>query len=63
MLCNDATLAAPTPERPEWTAVGDPLEAALVTFAARCGLDPRAVRCGRPGRGWPNTPSRRPPGG
>jgi Ca2+-transporting ATPase len=35
-LCNDATTA----ENEEgWRAIGDPLEAALVTFAGRCGLD------------------------
>jgi Ca2+-transporting ATPase len=38
-LCNDAVLIAPDGrERPEWTAVGDPLEAALLAFAARCGV-------------------------
>ncbi|MFC7549043.1 cation-translocating P-type ATPase [Plantactinospora sp. GCM10030261] len=44
LLCNDANLAPPADGRPEWTAVGDPLEAALVAFAARSGLDPTAVR-------------------
>src|SRR5262249_58971146 len=39
VLCDDAQLAPPTTDRPEWTAVGDPLEAALVAFAARCGVD------------------------
>ncbi len=48
LLCNDATLAPPTGERPEWAAVGDPLEAALVAFAARCGLDPDATRAAWP---------------
>ncbi|MBY8870572.1 cation-transporting P-type ATPase [Micromonospora sp. PLK6-60] len=48
LLCNDATLAAPTQERPHWSAVGDPLEAALVSFAARAGLDVAAVRAARP---------------
>ncbi|MEV1146989.1 HAD-IC family P-type ATPase, partial [Micromonospora sp. NPDC049799] len=48
LLCNDATLAPPTDERPEWTAVGDPLEAALVAFAARCGLDPENTRAAWP---------------
>ncbi len=48
LLCNDATLTPPTGERPEWTAIGDPLEAALVTFAARCGLDPETTR-----EAWP----------
>ncbi len=45
LLCNDAALAPPDdPDRPEWTAVGDPLEAALVAFAGRCGLDVDAER-------------------
>ncbi|WP_165521935.1 cation-translocating P-type ATPase [Micromonospora zingiberis] len=48
LLCNDATLAPPTDERAEWSGVGDPLEAALVAFAARCGLDPQSTR-----RAWP----------
>ncbi|WP_327026689.1 cation-translocating P-type ATPase [Micromonospora sp. NBC_01739] len=48
LLCNDATLAAPDEQRPDWGAVGDPLEAALVTFAARCGLEPQTTR-----RAWP----------
>ncbi|HEU4425987.1 MAG TPA: HAD-IC family P-type ATPase, partial [Pilimelia sp.] len=50
LLCNDAALAPPTGEEPRWTAVGDPLEAALITFASRCGLDPPAVRAS-----WPRT--------
>jgi magnesium-transporting ATPase (P-type) len=41
LLCNDATLTPPDDGNPQWSPVGDPLEAALVTFAARCGLDPR----------------------
>jgi Ca2+-transporting ATPase len=48
LLCNDAALAPPTPERPEWGAVGDPMEAALVAFAARCGLSPQAERAAWP---------------
>ncbi|GIJ79360.1 Ca2+-transporting ATPase [Micromonospora phaseoli] len=48
LLCNDATLAPPTDERPRWSAVGDPLEAALVAFAARCGLDPQTTRSAWP---------------
>jgi P-type Ca2+ transporter type 2C len=48
LLCNDAELAAPTPQRPDWAAVGDPLEAALVAFAARCGQEPAATRAGAP---------------
>lgn len=48
LLCNDATLSPPTGERPDWAAVGDPLEAALVAFAARCGLDPEQTRTAWP---------------
>jgi Ca2+-transporting ATPase len=48
ILCNDARLAPPTDETPRWTAVGDPLEAALLTFAARCGLDAEAERLAAP---------------
>ncbi|WP_213455430.1 cation-translocating P-type ATPase [Rhizomonospora bruguierae] len=48
LLCGDATLAPPTSDSPRWSAVGDPLEAALVAFAARCGLDPDAERRARP---------------
>jgi Ca2+-transporting ATPase len=48
LLCNDAALSAPSDEHPQWTAVGDPLEAALVAFAARCGLDPAAERAAWP---------------
>ncbi|ATO12546.1 ATPase [Micromonospora sp. WMMA2032] len=44
LLCNDATLTPPTDDRPEWSAIGDPLEAALVAFAARCGVDPETTR-------------------
>ncbi|TNH31129.1 cation-transporting P-type ATPase [Micromonospora orduensis] len=39
LLCNDAHLAPPTEDRPRWAPVGDPMEAALVTAAARCGVD------------------------
>jgi Ca2+-transporting ATPase len=38
LLCNDAALNPPGDDQPYWTAVGDPLEAALVAFAGRCGL-------------------------
>ncbi|MFF5083526.1 cation-translocating P-type ATPase [Actinoplanes sp. NPDC000266] len=44
LLCNDAELIAPAGDRPEWAAAGDPMEAALVAFAARCGLDAEAER-------------------
>ncbi|MEV4642941.1 cation-transporting P-type ATPase [Actinoplanes sp. NPDC049548] len=48
LLCNDANLIAPSPERLEWAAAGDPLEAALITFAARCGVDTTAERAATP---------------
>lgn len=44
LLCNDATLIAPGADHAEWTAAGDPLEAALVAFAERCGIDREAGR-------------------
>ena len=43
-LCNDARLRPPTDEEPEWTAVGDPTEAALLAAATRVGLDPARLR-------------------
>ena len=48
LLCNDADLIAPGERRPEWAAAGDPMEAALVAFAARCGLDPSRERAALP---------------
>ncbi len=48
VLCNDAQLTAPTADSPEWTAIGDPLEAALVAFAARCGVDADTERAAAP---------------
>jgi Ca2+-transporting ATPase len=48
LLCSDATVLEPSAEHPDWRAVGDPLEAALVTFAGRCGLRPEAERASRP---------------
>ncbi|MEU4421580.1 HAD-IC family P-type ATPase, partial [Actinoplanes sp. NPDC024001] len=47
-LCNDASLLAPNDERTAWAAAGDPMEAALLTFAARCGLDPDTERATAP---------------
>ncbi|MFI7602386.1 cation-translocating P-type ATPase [Actinoplanes sp. NPDC049681] len=47
-LCNDADLVAPDHEHTEWTAAGDPMEAALVAFAARCGVDIAAERAAMP---------------
>jgi Ca2+-transporting ATPase len=39
LLCNDAHLAPPTEDRPHWAPIGDPMEASLVTAAARCDVD------------------------
>ncbi|WP_412538750.1 cation-transporting P-type ATPase [Longispora sp. K20-0274] len=39
LLCNDADIAPPATPNGPWTPVGDPMEAALVTAAARCGVD------------------------
>jgi Ca2+-transporting ATPase len=44
VLCNDAHLSPPNGEQTEWRAVGDPVEAALLAFAGRCGLDAAAER-------------------
>ncbi|MET7771338.1 cation-transporting P-type ATPase [Nocardia sp. NPDC005366] len=38
-LCNDARLVAPEGEAAAWTALGDPTEAALLSAAAKLGLD------------------------
>ncbi|MFF8843374.1 cation-translocating P-type ATPase [Streptomyces sp. NPDC015127] len=42
MLCNDAALEPPDGS-PEWSALGDPTEAALLTAGARLGLDRAAL--------------------
>jgi len=43
VLCSDATI-----DSRNWTAIGDPMEAALVAFAARCGLEPQTIRRAAP---------------
>ena len=48
LLCNDADLIPPGGEHPDWAAAGDPMEAALVAFAARCGLAADAERAQLP---------------
>jgi Ca2+-transporting ATPase len=48
LLCSDAAILEPSAEHPTWRAAGDPLEAALVTFAGRCGLRPDVERTIRP---------------
>ncbi|GIF23351.1 Ca2+-transporting ATPase [Actinoplanes tereljensis] len=47
LLCNDASLVAPR-EDGEWGAAGDPMEAALVAFAGRCGYDSATERAKAP---------------
>ncbi|MGE5829450.1 MAG: cation-translocating P-type ATPase, partial [Micromonosporaceae bacterium] len=48
VLCNDAQLTPPGGGQSEWRAVGDPVEAALLAFAGRCGLDLEAERARAP---------------
>jgi Ca2+-transporting ATPase len=48
LLGSDAAITPPTPEDPRWRAVGDPMEAALVAFAGRCGLAAETERAGWP---------------
>ncbi len=48
VLCSDATIAPSNGDSGDWTAIGDPMEAALVAFAGRCGLDPQAIRGAAP---------------
>ncbi|MFY7952978.1 MAG: HAD-IC family P-type ATPase, partial [Armatimonadaceae bacterium] len=40
LLCSDARLVAPENPQGDWSVDGDPTEGALVTFAAKLGLDP-----------------------
>ncbi|HEY7264471.1 MAG TPA: cation-transporting P-type ATPase [Trebonia sp.] len=47
-LCNDAALRPPDDDRPGWTAVGDPTEAALLSAAAKAGLDPGELHASFP---------------
>jgi len=47
-LCNDAQLLGPGDSDPQWRAIGDPTEAALLTVAAKGGLSPAALREGLP---------------
>lgn len=43
-LCSDACLVPPAGKKAEWQAIGDPLEAALLAFAGRCGVPVPAER-------------------
>ena len=46
-LCNDAALHPPA-DGQDWTAVGDPTEAALLTAAVRLGLQPEQLTASMP---------------
>jgi Ca2+-transporting ATPase len=43
-LCNDAELVPPDEGSPEWRALGDPMEAALIALAGKAGADTRRLR-------------------
>ena len=43
-LCNDAVLHAPAVVGGTWELTGDPTEGALVALAAKCGVEPAALR-------------------
>ncbi|BCJ31811.1 cation-translocating P-type ATPase [Actinocatenispora sera] len=44
VLCNDAELIAPPAADGDWTPIGDPMEAALITAAGRLGAAAAATR-------------------
>ena len=48
VLCNDAALRPPTAETPDWTALGDPTEAALLAAARKLALDPSELALALP---------------
>jgi Ca2+-transporting ATPase len=43
-LCNDARLLPPDDSEPRWRALGDPTEAALLTLAAKAGVEIAPLR-------------------
>ncbi len=43
MLSNNSRLIPPSPERPQWSSLGDQTEAALRVAALKCGLDEKAL--------------------
>lgn len=43
-LCNDAQLLGPDASSTDWKMIGDPTEGALLTLAAKGGLDPASIR-------------------
>lgn len=42
-LCNDGSLRAPDGDSPDWSPVGDPTEVALITAAAKAGIERRRL--------------------
>lgn len=49
VLCNDAQLVRPADQiHGDWTIIGDPTEGALLTAAAKAGMDIPAIRAGQP---------------
>ncbi|MBS2014040.1 MAG: HAD-IC family P-type ATPase [Deltaproteobacteria bacterium] len=48
VLCNDSRLAPPISGESRWRAIGDPTEAALLSFAKKAGADADAVRARAP---------------
>jgi P-type Ca2+ transporter type 2C len=48
VLCTDATLRPPDPEQPDWTAIGDPTEAALLAAGGKLGFDRAALEVQTP---------------
>jgi magnesium-transporting ATPase (P-type) len=44
VLCNDAALRAPAGDEAAWSVTGDPTEAALLSLAAKAGIDVDALR-------------------
>jgi P-type Ca2+ transporter type 2C len=51
VLCNDGSLQAPDTAGGDWVPVGDPTEVALITAAAKLGIDRRALRAELPRTG------------
>jgi Ca2+-transporting ATPase len=47
-LCNDAALRPPTDDDPNWRAIGDPTEAALLTLVHRGAVDPAELQSTHP---------------
>jgi Ca2+-transporting ATPase len=47
-FCSDASLVPPGAGRADWQAIGDPVEAALLAFAGRCGVSIEAERAAWP---------------